>query len=98
MKTVNRGWLKRQVEAGKVEAKCVNYLTDDYAFDASNNFGRMSEFKPAVLQNRGDKFLHGVVNLHAEEFNNKGGGAYRSEDGIIHYYVHSNLSYELRIK
>ena len=47
-KKPNRRWIMRQVAKGNIEAKCTNKLTDDYAFDNSNNFGRTS-WMPARL-------------------------------------------------
>lgn len=38
--TVNRGWLKRRILEGSVEAKCDGVYTDDYAFDAATDFQR----------------------------------------------------------
>ena len=49
MKTVNRGWLKRQVLAGKVEAICAYHMTDDYKRDAANNCGKTTEFIPCRI-------------------------------------------------
>ena len=38
--TIKRDWLKQQILAGKIEAKCDVHLTDDYLLDAGNNMGR----------------------------------------------------------
>lgn len=46
MNTYNRGKLKREVAAGKWLVKCDGTYTDDYAFDASVNFG-ITDFAPA---------------------------------------------------
>ncbi len=48
--SVNRGWLKRQCEAGKLWLKCEMRLTDDYAFDAAYNFGKMDNYKQAIVR------------------------------------------------
>ena len=95
MSTVNRGWLKRQIAAGKVEARCQYHLTDDYAWDNANDFGR-SGWMPVEIRT-GNEWKETVIQLWAEDFRNKSGGAYRTDDGMIHYYVHSNLHYEMRI-
>lgn len=49
-RSVNRGWLKRQCEAGKLWLKCEQHLTDDYAGDAANNFGIMDNYKQAIIR------------------------------------------------
>jgi len=114
MKTIRRDWLKRQIEKGNVEAKCQHDLTDDYQFDNANDFGktdwmeaRMSRptykevtnyvgNKVTVVDDR--DFIDGIMNFKDYEFTGKSGGAYRTNDETIHLYVHSNLSYTLRIK
>lgn len=47
-KTVNRGWLKRQIQAGNVRAKCDFHYTDDYAWDDAVNFQR-TDWMPAYF-------------------------------------------------
>ena len=114
MKTVNRAWLKRQIDAGRVEAKCSHHLTDDYAFDNANNFGK-TDWMPARIRRPvfgtyinhlgfeldrciDSDFVQGQMNFTEHDFVGKSGGAYYQPDGTIHFYVHSNASYELRIK
>ena len=38
--TVNRGWLRKQIELGNVEVKCDYSYTDDYAYDNASGFGK----------------------------------------------------------
>lgn len=99
MKTVNRGWLKKQVQAGKVEGRCDGHYTDDYAFDAANGFGRTTGWKPVRIRPATgfDHDYENFINLWADDFTSKSGKAYTHDDGTIIYYVHSNLSYTLRI-
>jgi hypothetical protein len=113
METVNRGWLKRQVLKGKVEARCSHHLTDDYLFDVANKYG-VTGWMPARISHPvyeeyendfGYKrsrcadydFIEGQMNFHDFDFEGKSGGAYRQPDGTIHFYIHSNASYELRL-
>ena len=114
MQTVNRGWLRKQVEAGTMEAKCDYHLTDDYAYDNANNDGRTSWLparirKPVWMTYRDehgyererikdDDFVHGAVNLLASDFHGKSGRAWKQADGHIALIVHSNRSYTLRAK
>ena len=96
MKIVNRGWLKRQVEAGMVEAKCNYLLTDDYAGDKANNFAK-TDWMPARIRRNYNDFVLGQINLWGHDFKCKPGGAWREDDGTITLIVHSNLSYSLRL-
>ena len=112
-KSIRRDWLKRQIEAGKIEVKCNYHMTDDYAFDNANDFGK-TDWMPARMRHpkyeqrknyvgntvdvcTDDDFVDGYMNLNEYEFTGKSGGAYQYEDGTIHFYVHSNLSYDMRL-
>ena len=97
MKTVNRGWLKRQVLAGKVEAICAYHMTDDYKRDAANNFGKTTIFVPCRIRS-GSDFIEGVMNFYESDFSSKSGAAWMNKDGTISLSVHSNRAYDLRIK
>lgn len=114
MKTVNRGWLKRQVEAGKVEAKCDYHFTDDYAWDNASGFGK-TDWLPARIQHPtykevgepghersitdNDDFIEGMMNFREWDFKAQSGAAYcRDGETDIHFRIHSNLVYTLRIK
>lgn len=112
MQTVNRGWLKRQVAAGNLDAKCDYHLTDDYTYDNGNNGGRTT-WRPARMRQPvyerseagsrfdrlvDDDFREGNINLTASDFTGKSGRAWRQADGSIALVVHSNLCYTLRVK
>lgn len=47
--TVRRDWLRKQVEAEKMECRCDGHYTDDYLLDAAGNFGK-TEWKPARIR------------------------------------------------
>jgi len=47
--TVNRGWLKRQIQKGKVEARRLYHYSDDYALDAAMDYGKTDWLPAAVL-------------------------------------------------
>lgn len=113
MKTIKRNWLKKQIEDGKVEAKCDYSMTDDYAFDNANCFGatgfakaRISRptFKTITLPNGAERevledsdTIDGAMNFKEYEFTGKSGAAYKTDDGLIRLRVHSNLVYTLRM-
>ena len=90
--TVRRDWLKKQIEAGKMEIRCLQDLTDDYAYDSANNGGR-TEWMDGV-----EWVKNQSKNLYDWKFRSTSGGAYREKDGKIIFYVYSNLCYELREK
>ena len=95
-KTVNRGWLMRQVKSGKVEGKVNYHYTDDYAWDAATDFGK-TEWMPAVLKEFGTEHKDNCLNLREFDFKCSSGSAYYNEKGELKLYVHSNLSMTLRI-
>ena len=45
--TYNRGRLKREIQKGLWLVKCDGKYTDDYAFDAANNYGKTG-YVPAI--------------------------------------------------
>ena len=96
-KTIKRNWLMKQVEDGKMEVKCRYHLTDDYAFDNANDFGK-TEWKPArirhprfetiTLQNGNEiqtcvdsDCKDGYLNMMTCDFEGKAGAAYKQDDG-----------------
>lgn len=85
MKTVNRGWLKRQIEKGLVEIKCDMVLTDDYAFDVAYNYQK-DDWKKAEIKN-----------FHDQDFKYKSGRAYWNADGTISWIMLCNHYYTVRI-
>ena len=112
MNTINRAWLKRQVAAGKIVARCEYRLTDDYRFDDANDLGRSGWLKTRIREPQWATFTNyagamqeycvdddrvaGRINFDAHDFTSKSGGAYRNADGTITLRVHSNLVYTLR--
>lgn len=100
-KTVNRGWLKKQIEKGNVEAKCNHRMTDDYAFDNATGFGA-TEWAPAryiTNKHQGEEQYDKSITL-IDDFNlrSNSGCAYQTDDGILHLVVYSGYSFDLRIK
>jgi len=45
----NRGHLIRMAKAGRLFVKCSYSMTDDYAFDNANNFGKSDRFSQVFL-------------------------------------------------
>lgn len=85
-RTVNRGWLKKQIADGNIEIKTDMILTDDYAFDASCN-NQKSEWKKANIKDFSDK-----------DFKYKSGRAYWNEDKTeILWTMLANHYYTCRI-
>jgi hypothetical protein len=112
MKKIRRDVLKRGVESGKYEIKCNHHMTDDYAFDNSNNFGktdwmpgriRHPKWEEITLQNgcvrdvlKTDDLKPGYMNMMDFDFTSSYGLAYYEDDGTIRLIVDSNLSFSLR--
>lgn len=113
-KAVRRDWLRKQVEAGKIEVKCNFYLTDDYAFDNANK-GGTTDWMPARIKHpKYEKHLNqwgyedshvvdddcpqGFMNFWESDFSGKSGSAYWENDTLIRFRIHSNASYTMRVK
>lgn len=111
---LNRGWLKKEIAKGNIEAKCNYSYTDDYAFDNANDFGKTNWQPVRIRHPRFESYTYpngstidrcvdddrkeGYLNLNEGDFSGKSGGLYRTNDGEIRFYVHSNLSYTVRVK
>lgn len=95
--TVNRGWLKRQVLAGKMEIRCTGRYTDDYAGDAYSNFGRTSWVPVAIVNSDGHYVKDGVYGVYESMFTGSSGRAWRNSDGTIALVVAGDY-YDFRVK
>lgn len=95
VKTINRGWLKRQVLQGKVEAMRKFRYTDDYAYDAQTNYGK-TEWIPARISTNWEDRKDGYMNFDEYDFRAKGSSAWLEENGNITLYE-GFQSFELRI-
>lgn len=101
MQTIRRDKLQRDIEAGKMEAKCDMVLTDDFAFDGSVNFQK-SDWLPAEVvpyakrQYRDD--AHRVCYFDPYDFRYSTGRAYRNLDGTISFTICANHYYTLRYR
>lgn len=97
MSTIRRDVLKRKLARGELEARCRQHLTDDYAFDAADNFGR-TDWMPAAYSDDLNiaKVINGVLTFSDSEFEGRSGRALKRDDGTVTLWVHSNLAYELR--
>jgi hypothetical protein len=86
-RTVNRGWLKKQIEKGNIEIQCKMILTDDYAFDAASKFQKEENWKLADIKVFND-----------QDFRYKSGLAYWNEDHtIISWTMLTNHYYKCRL-
>lgn len=85
-RTVNRGWLKKQIAAGNIEIKTDMILTDDYAFDAAYNCQK-SEWKKADIKDFSD-----------QDFQFKSGRAYWNDERTeISWTMLANHYYTCRL-
>ena len=93
--------LLRRAKEGKLEAKCEYHYTDDYAYDAATDFGK-TDWMPLNIVSRDENgkniWKDNFINLLESDFQSPCGRAYSREDGTITFKVHSNLSYQVRIK
>jgi hypothetical protein len=95
-KTVNRGYLRRLAEAGRLE------LADAYHFDDMMGESRTHERMPVALvpdHPPGDWSWRkeGVCYLFPSDFKSGSGSAWESENGLVTLYVHSNSNYTFRV-
>jgi hypothetical protein len=94
MKTVNRGKLLKDAQAGLLEGKVI--IAPDPMRDSITT-PRMNWLPVRVKKGYGD-FVDGYLNLLELDFKSHTGHASEDEHGIIHLHVHSNSSMELRYK
>lgn len=105
--TIRRAAVLKLIEAGLIEAKCNFHMTDDYAWDNANDFGK-SGWMPARIQKeyvddwgkiRWDR-VEDAINFQKRDFSSayQTGYARLDKNGEISFSIHSNLNYTLRIK
>jgi hypothetical protein len=95
MKTINRGWLRRQVAAGKVVAVSAYHFDD--MMGASRGLPAPTPVKlHADFPDWHDR-CEGTIYLYDSDFTAKSGRAYDTGNGVIHLTVHSNCNYDLRL-
>jgi len=100
----NRGHLKRLIARGLIEARCKYHYTDDYAFDNAANFGK-TDWLPAYLDSaipEGEQ-VDGIIFRENKrgwnDFKSRSGGLWENKEaGTYTFLIHSNLSYEVRLK
>ena len=93
MKTINRGWLKRQVERGKV------WKVSSYHFDDMHGEERSAEARPVRLMPE-DRTIRepGICYLFPSDFSTKSGMAYERSPGHLVLIVHGNCNYDLEVR
>ena len=98
LKRVNRGTLKKAAREGRLMLRCRYHYTDDYAFDAATNFGKMDGFVPAWFGSHADK-PEGVIRVDDWLFRSSSGRVMPNADNPSEgwFSVHSNLVYDYRI-
>lgn len=93
-KTVNRGWLKREVAKGNMMVRCCYHMTDDYARDYADNYGKTDWIKVGIKeQHNGEEETYDIPEWY---FKSQSGCAYQDDKGKINLIIHSNLAYELK--
>ena len=113
MLTIRRDWLKRQVEAGKMECRCDFYIEHD-GDGRSDTFGgswlpariRHPKFEPRMMPGGFERdvcvdhdCIDGSMNMMDHEFAGNCGHVWAdSKAGPFTLHVHSNLCYTLRFK
>lgn len=95
-KTIRRDKLKRDIEKGLYVAKCDGRYTDDYAWDAANNYGK-TDFAPAILV-ESIEYRSEVTQFPLYYFREGTHVSKNMETLEVTLYVHSNLSYSLVLK
>jgi hypothetical protein len=95
MKTINRGWLRRMVKAGRIVAVSA-YHFDDMTGEDRGLPHEMPVKLRADFPDWHDR-KEGTIYLHDSDFKSKSGCCYDGGNGIIHLSVHSNCNYDLRL-
>lgn len=95
--TVNRGWLKRRILEGRVEARCDGVYTDDYLFDAAHDFQRTGWLAARIEDDRSKRrYGSGAIYFDSSDFRDFG-HAWRDENGHI-ILSFGYRSYTLRLR
>ena len=85
MKKVNRKWFKNRLKGGLLEVKCTGIYTDDYYYDAQNNYSKQDRFEKAPVDLFPDWVLDSIRIWES------------SEQGIINVSFASSEYYEFRL-
>jgi len=95
MKTVNRGWLRRMVKAGRIVAVSACHFDDLHGEDR----GLPQEMPVKLWADYPDWHdrQEGTIYLHDGDFKSKSGCCYQNANGTITLIVHSNSNYDLRL-
>lgn len=89
--TVNRLWLRKQIEAGNLEAQSYSY---DDQYGASRQ-----EWAPAYLSpDLHEPHKQGMIRVWTHDLESRTGKAYHDREGTITLYVHSNHHITFRPK
>ena len=91
--TISKRWVSNRIKQGKILVKCCFSLTDDYAFDNANKFGKAEIFLPAYFGKCGEYKSSGVKFYNSDNFK-----CYGDREGIFRIRIHSNLVYDARLR
>lgn len=104
--TVRVSSFVKLIESGLIEGKCDYHMTNDYAWDNANNFGKHDGWLlvkvltwKQINDNRGEyDHEQGKIGLHRGICGLPSGGVRLNENGTYSFRVHSNLVYTMRVK
>lgn len=91
-KTIRRDKLRALAASGQL------VLVNSYHFDDMGGESRCQSPMPVRVSSGYGDFIEGQCNLRDDDFTSRCGAAYQNEDGTIHLRVHSNCSYDFRLK
>lgn len=90
-KTVNRAYLRRLIERGRIE------MVGSYHFDDMAGESRFKDEPLPVFIGEYGQSKDGYCMLFASDLTSSGGSARLGDNGNIHLRVHSNCSYDFRL-
>lgn len=92
--TINRGWLRRQAEQGKLTLVGSYYFDDMYGVSDREPVSMPVEMQPADWHDRKE----GICYMMPIDFKTKSGCAWKNPNGTVTLIVHSNCNYTFKIK
>ncbi len=84
---IHKGWFKNRMRAGQLQHKVIEICTDDYKYDAENNFQKTEEWEDTPVHFIEDYSLGGRWTW-----------IYGQKDGEFRVTVNMNSRYLFRLK
>lgn len=85
MNTINKTWFRNRLKNNELVVKCLGIYSDDYKFDADNNFFRDEEFRE-------------VKEFEFKDIDIKNAKIWGDKNGIIKFNIYHYRSYEFQLK